>query len=392
MIKTLPTTFVRDRFTWLAYLTLGYFAYYLNAPGVAMPLLRADLDLSYSMGGLHISALAVGSVAAGLLTPGLVRRFGRRAIFWGGGAGTTVGALLLAVGHHPALTLPAITFMGLAGTTLLATVQSSLADHHGHFRALALTEANVVASGTTILAPLLVGSFARLSFGWRGALIVPAGAWLLMFLLMRDQPVPAPLERDDGDSRWNSLPRLFWFYWLALLLGVAVEWSIITWGGDFLVEAGPLTRANASLVMSAFFVAMLIGRFLGAVLARRVALAPLLLAAMVTGLVGFLIFWLVPLIGVRLGGLFLAGLGVANLFPLLLSIAMGIAGPASDLARARITLGTGSAILLAPLTLGWIADRSGISAAYLLVALFFGVMITVALVTRGFERRNLQPL
>jgi MFS family permease len=288
--------------------------------------------------------------------------------------------------------LPAITFMGLAGTTLLATVQSSLADHHGHFRALALTEANVVASGTTILAPLLVGSFARLSFGWRGALIVPAGAWLLMFLLMRDQPVPAPLERDDGDSRWNSLPRLFWFYWLALLLGVAVEWSIITWGGDFLVEAGPLTRANASLVMSAFFVAMLIGRFLGAVLARRVALAPLLLAAMVTGLVGFLIFWLVPLIGVRLGGLFLAGLGVANLFPLLLSIAMGIAGPASDLASARITLGTGSAILLAPLTLGWIADRSGISAAYLLVALFFGVMITVALVTRGFERRNLQPL
>lgn len=390
-MTTLPTTFVRDRFTWLAYLTLGYFAYYLNAPGVAMPLLRADLGLNYSMGGLHISALAVGSVAAGLLTTRLVRRFGRHAIFWGGGAGATVGALLLAAGRHPAITLPAITFMGLAGTTLLATVQSSLADHHGRFRALALTEANVVASGTTILAPLLVGTFARLEFGWRGALIVPAGAWLLMFLLMRDQPVPAPRQRDDGDEGQDSLPRLFWFYWVALALGVAVEWSIIAWGGDFLVEAGQLTRANASLVMSAFFVAMLVGRSLGAVLARRVALPQLLLAAMISGLAGFLIFWLVPLVGVRIGGLFIAGLGVANLFPFLLSIAMGIAGPASDLASARITLGTGSAILLAPLTLGWLADRAGISAAYLLVALFFVVTIAVVLATRSFEQRNLQP-
>lgn len=391
MISSLPTTFVRDRFTWLAYLTLGYFAYYLNAPGVAMPLLRADLNLSYSLGGLHISALAVGSVGAGLLTTRLVRRFGRRAVFWGGGAGTTVGALLLAAGRHPAVTLPAITFLGLAGTALLVTVQSSLADHHGPFRALALTEANVVASATTILAPVLVGTFARLSFGWRGALVVPAAAWLLMFLLMRDQPVPAPRDNGDGEQTRHSLPPLFWFYWLALLLGVAVEWSIITWGGDFLVEAGNLARADASLVMSAFFAAMLAGRFLGAILARRVALPQLLLTAMGAGLAGFLIFWLVPLVGVRISGLFLAGLGVANLFPFLLSIAMGIAEPASDLASARITLGTGSAILLAPLALGWIADRAGISAAYLLVALLFAVAITVVLVTRRFERRSFQP-
>jgi fucose permease len=198
--------------------------------------------------------------------------------------------------------------------------------------------------------------------------------------------VPAPIRGDEEGPAGRFLPALFWFYWVALLLGVAVEWSIITWGGDFLVAAGNLARADASLVMSAFFVAMLVGRSLGAILARRVALPQLLLAAMSVGLAGFITFWLAPVVGLRIGGLFFAGLGVANLFPFLLSIAMGIAEPASDLASARISLGAGSAILLAPLTLGWIADRAGISTAYLLVALLFVAAMTVVLATRRLER------
>lgn len=35
-----PSAFVRDRFTWLAYIMLGYFAYLQAALGPALPFLR----------------------------------------------------------------------------------------------------------------------------------------------------------------------------------------------------------------------------------------------------------------------------------------------------------------------------------------------------------------
>ncbi|MDT8305542.1 MAG: MFS transporter [Anaerolineae bacterium] len=388
MIPSQLTAFRRDRFTWVAYLLLGYYAYYLNAPGVAMPLLRADLALSYTVGGLHVSALALGMVVAGLVTAPLVRRFGRRAIIWGGSSGMTLGALLFSVGRHSALTLPAIGFMGFAGTTLLATLQSSLSDHHGPYRALALTEANVIASATTIMAPLFVGGFARTGLGWRTAFVLPTLAWAILALRARSQQIPETAQDSSGAHPAASLPRVFWLYWLALVFGVAVEWSIISWGADFLVAAGALARADASLVMSAFFVAMLIGRALGTTLARRAEIVPRLLGAMVTGLAGFLIFWQLPHPVLRIGGLFIAGLGIANMFPYLLSIGMDVAGTNTDLGSARLTVGAGSAILLAPLTLGWIADRAGIASAYQLVAVLFGLAIAVVLLTRRLESRS----
>lgn len=385
MITTQRTTFVRDRFTWLAYLLLGYYAYYLNAPGVAMPLLRADLNLSFTLGGLHMSALALGMVGGGLVAAGIVQRYGRHAVIWGGGGGMSLGALLLAGGRHPALTLPAIGLMGLAGTTLLATLQSSLADRHGRFRALALTEANVVASATTVLAPVLIGGFARTGIGWRAAFALPVFAWAAIFWLARAERVPQKTRGTPGAEAAPALPRLFWYYWAALVMVVSVEWSIISWGGDFLVEAGALARADASLVMSAFFVAMLFGRTLGTTLARRIEIVLLLLGAMGVALAGFLLFWLASPGSLRIAGLFLAGLGVANLFPFLLSIGMEVAAANTDLGSARLTMGAGLAILLTPLTLGWIADQTGIASAYQLVAVLLALAIAVVLFTRRIE-------
>lgn len=384
-----PATFVRERFTWLAYLLLGYYAYYLNAPGVAMPLLRADLNLSYTAGGLHMSALALGMVGGGLIAAPLVRRFGRQTVIWGGGAGMSLGALLVAAGQQATITIPAIGFMGLAGTTLLTTLQSSLADKHGRFRTLALTEANVVASTATVLAPVLVGGLARAGLGWRPAFALPVLLWLALFWIARHEPAPLPAGSGPGATADAPLPRLFWYYWVALMLVVAVEWSIISWGADFLVEAGALTRADASLVMSAFFVAMLIGRALGTTLARRLALVALLLAAMGVALAGFLLFWLSAAGPLRIAGLFLAGLGVANLFPFLLSIGMEVAAANSDLGSARLTMGTGIAIFLAPLTLGTVADQTGIAVAYQAVAVLLVVAIVMILLTRRIKALSL---
>ena len=63
-------------------------------------------------------------------------------------------------------------------------------------------------------------------------------------------------------------------------------------------------------------------------------------------------------------GLFITGLGVASLYPLMLSMAIGSAGKLTIQAGSRATLASGVANLFLPLTLGRLADAQGIRLAY----------------------------
>jgi fucose permease len=109
---------------------------------------------------------------------------------------------------------------------------------------------------------------------------------------------------------------------------------------------------------------MLIGRIAGSRLTRRWSSLTLLLASLGLTLIGFPIFWLAPLATLNILGLFVTGLGIASMYPLTLSIAVGLAPGQSNLASARVSLGVGTALLTAPLLLGWLADRIGLQSAF----------------------------
>src|SRR5688500_657596 len=90
--------FRRDRLTWIAYLVLGWFAYLQAAPGLVIAHLRDELGLSYSTGGLHVTAFATGSLIAGAVAGRLERALGRRRLFWSAAALMAAGAIGLTAG------------------------------------------------------------------------------------------------------------------------------------------------------------------------------------------------------------------------------------------------------------------------------------------------------
>ncbi len=393
MIQSAAAPFTRDRFTWLAYLMLAYYAYYQAALGPIMPFLRAELGLNYAAGGLHFSAFALGMILAGLSGDRFARRFGRRAVFWGGALGMTAGVLWFVLGRQVSQTIAASLLMGFMGTLLLVIIQAALSDHHGDDRAIALTEANVGASLAAGLAPLLVGASLRLGAGWRAAALAGVATLFLLLILYRRQPIPeAPALVVEHDGRARRLPRLFWAYWTVLVLGVAIEWSLIFWGADFLNTVVGLNRTNAVTLMSVFFVAMVGGRFAGSRLTRRLPAANLLLLALALALLGFLLYWLAILPAANVAGLFIAGLGVANLFPMSLSVATGVAAEQANRASARLSMGSGLAIMTAPLILGWTADQIGLQGAFAIVVLLFAlagaVAVTANAIARGEEEET----
>jgi MFS family permease len=366
-----PKTIQHDRFTWLAYGMLGYYSYMQVSLGPSMPFLRSEHKLNYTEGSLHLSAFAVGMIVAGLVADRLERRLGRYLVWWGGALGMGLGTLLLMLAEPTVLTLAATLLMGSAGSLLLVAIQAGLADRHGENRAVALTESNVIASLTAILAPLMVGSLESLGLGWRSAIGLSVVLMLAAFLLFRKIPIPAKppaeparLGREDGANPDQRLPLAFWAYWFAIVFGVACEWCMSFWSTDYLITQAGLSQTSAATLLSLFFIAMFFGRIGGSYLVRRFETGRLILIAIAIAGVGFPFFWLVPNPALKIAGLFVVGLGIANFFPLVLSAATGTAPALAGTASSRIALGAGTAILTAPLVLGWTGDQLGLVKAF----------------------------
>lgn len=366
-------SFTRDRFTWLAYLMLAFYSFFQAGLGPVMPFLRSELGLNFTTAGFHFSAFALGMVLAGSTGDHFAGKWGRAAVFWGGVVGMAAGALAFLLAQKVALTIAATFIMGFSGTLSLVIIQAALSDHHGDQRAIALTEANVAASLSALLVPIFIGFFQLAQLGWRLAL--SSAILALIIIAWRFHAVPIPQNEVNSQEKLNSegrLPLVYWIYWLVIVLGVAIEWCLVFWGAEYLAGTIGLPKTAAVAAMSAFFLAMVIGRYAGSRLTRRAPTEFLLFLALGITLVGFTIFWAVHLPPLNLVGLFLAGLGVSNLYPLTLSRCTSVAPDQADKASARVTLGTGSAIFIAPLLLGWTADQTGIASAFAIVFLFIG--------------------
>jgi fucose permease len=375
----MPQTFHRDRFTWMAYLFLAFYGYFLNVLGPITPFLKDELHLSYTVSSLHFTAFAVGILLVGLGGHVPIRRLGPWGALWIGAAGMSVGALLLVAGRTPVITIGAAFLMGAIGSLILAVVPSALSDRHGELRAVAISEANVIASFVTTAAPLLVGWFAYSIGGWRLALVIVAVALLLMYLWFGRVASPmGPSIQGDPAQAHRPLPTLYWVYWTALVLAVSVEFCMIFWSADYLMTVLGMPKADAAQAVSLFLAGMLLGRLAGSRLVRYSAASPLVIGATLVAALGFLIFWRTGTVILGLSGLFITGLGVASMYPLILSLAMSTAPNNTIQASARATLASGAAILTLPLVLGRLADAIGIRPAYGVVALLLlGVFLMI---------------
>lgn len=374
--------FVRDPITWTAYGLVGYFAFTETVLGPIMPFLREEQGLGYAAASLHFSAFALGGVLVGLRGDRVLVRWGRREALWGGGAGMAAGALLLVLSPGAWATVPAALAMGVCGALLLIASEALLSDRHGQWSAVALSESNVAASACAISAPLLVGAFTALGLGWRPALVAPVAALALLAALSFFLS-PGPLERDvvaGADAGTRALPHRYWAFWALVSLGVASEWCVGYWGADFLAGDASLTRPEAATALTLFFVAMLGGRLLGSRLTRAFPPATLLAATLCVALAGFPLFWLSEETVPALVGLFLTGFGIGSVYPLGVSVALAAAPGNADAAAARLAVGAGGAVLMAPFALGTLADRVGIGSAFGVVAPMLLAAVALALV------------
>ena len=371
----------RDRLTWLLYALLAWFAYLQAAPGLIVPRLRDELGFSYAVGGLHVAAFAAGTTLAGATSARLERTLGRTRLLWSASALMAVGAALVTLAGAPAGTIGSIAVMGLGGGLVLATVQVGLAEHHAARRAVALTEANVAAAASylALAGALLVA--AAVGLGWRAALLaslaVPLVAWLVN---RRTRVEPA---RSTAVAPRGRLPAVFWVAAAMLMCATAAEWCIAAWGATYVQQALDVTPETAVAVMAGYFTGVLGGRVLGSRLTRRHDPAPLFASALGAALSGFMIVWPSTEPVQSAAGMLLLGVGLGNLFPMGLSVAVSLTPGQTTAASGRVVLLTSVAILLAPLTVGTLADATSLKSSLLVIP----ALIALAALALGVVHR-----
>lgn len=380
-------TLVRDRLTWLTYAQLGTYGFFLYGFGPSVPLLRDELGVSNAISGLHGTALAVGSAAAGLTFAPLALRVGRAGVLRVGLLGLVAGVLGYCLAPVLPLTLAGALVCGLSGSFVVTGAIVVLGARHGPAGGAAISEANAGAAGAGLVAPLLVGAGVSVGIGWRPGLLLAALAAAVIWLVsVRDGRRLAALEAatptgppgagaggapmDPAGVAADApgpLPAAYWLAWTVLVLCIGVEFCLTFWTADSLREHTGAGPAAATAGVTAVVGGMFAGRLAGGRIALRVPPRRLLFGAIVLCLAGFAIFWLSTATLPALAGLVVAGTGVALHYPLGAARAVTASGDRPDRAAARLSLAAGLASGGAPFALGAAADRVGTHTAFLLV-------------------------
>ncbi|HET7348116.1 MAG TPA: MFS transporter [Acidobacteriaceae bacterium] len=344
-------------------------------PGPMLPLLAGRWHLADVQSGAFFTAEFVASTIASVLAPKRMRWSLPR-----GYALMTIGVLLLVVaaltegptaGHLLALgSFLLIGFgIGLSVTATNLVVGAAPKEH----RARRLSVVNLWWGIGAVACPWMVAAAEKLG-DLRMLLVFVAWASVAMFVVLislreeRGRVVhPISMRGDAG---------ILIYFAIMLFLYVGVENSVGGWVATYVFRYNGLTLANASLVVSAFWLMLLLGRWIGSQalksMPERAVLLPsicLSLAALVTFVAPHERVWVIAAAA-------LTGLGFGPIFPI------GVARMLSRVSDARNTgwvfaiTASGGAVLpwltglfstkLASLRTGFMVPAAGLAVVLLL--------------------------
>lgn len=350
---------------------------------ISLPLLRADLGLSYAQAGLLMTAGHAASMLLGPIISLASDRRSKRLPVLAGILGTAAGFALIAGARGFAGLLLAFLIISPANSIALGLGQASLIDQAPHAAPRTMTRWAGMGAVGDLLSPLALAAWIAHGQGWRPLFWLSAGFWLAFGLALSPLPFPrssAGAEADgDSPNRGPEVSRLaalksaarqpLLLRWMAVLLVTdLLDESFVGFATLYLTDAMHVSPAAASLAMSAQMAGSVLGLLLLDRLLGRYRGERLLPALALLALTGLLLLLNASSIGWAAAALFLTGLGAAGWYPIAKAAAYGVLPGRTGTVLAVMAL-SGPFGAALPAAIGGAASRWGIRAAIILTAL-----------------------
>ncbi|MGW6897392.1 MFS transporter [Streptomyces sp. NPDC054919] len=358
---------------------------------VRIPAIKHQTGASASTLGLALLGVSAGAVITMMLAGRLCRRFGNHPLTVVCGALLSL-AIALPAHTHSALALGLVLLVfGAAYGAMNVAMNSAAVDLVAGLRRPVMPSFHAAFSLGGMLGAGLGGLVAG-GLSPATHLFILTGVGLLVTAaagptLLRHPAPRAATAADPAEpprrmaGRARNLVLLFGVIALCTAYG---EGALADWSALHLTQDLHARPGVAAAGYSLFALAMTVGRLTGTALLERLGQTRTLVAGGATGAAGMLLGSLAPTTWLALLGFAVAGLGLANIFPVAVGRAGELAGP-SGVAVAS-TIGYGG-MLLGPPAIGFLADWFSLPLALTTVAVLAGAAAALGYTARHATAR-----
>lgn len=354
---------------------------------VRIPAVKQQIDASPGILGLALLALSASAVATMSVSGAVCRRFGSQRVTVVAGLLLCTTVVLPTLAHSAVVLGMALLVFGVAYGGIDVAINSVAVDLVAALRRPIMPSLHAANSIGSLAGAGLGGLLATyLSPTAHMLLTLPVG--VLVTLMAGRMLLANPIAPHGGQAaaataaERTAKPTITVGVLIFGVIGLCAAYSqggLDNWvplhlTGDLRTSAG-VAAVGYAIVQGT----MAVGRLSGVALVERFNRTRVMVVGGALACAGTLLGALSPVVWLAFVGLAATGIGLANIFPLAMGGAGAIGGPGGVAVAA--TLGY-AGILLAPPTIGFLADQFGLRIALLMIALMVAIAVLISYAIR----------
>ena len=368
----------RNRWAVSALFTTNGFLMGAWAPQI--PLLLTRHQITETVLGLLILCLGLGAVGAMLFAGRLIGTYGSRRVSVVFGWCAVPSLALVVLAPNLWILAPLMAAMGaVIGCMDVAMNANAVLVERRMGRAIMSSSHGFWSLGGFVGGA--GGSYVIAHFGPYVQIAIATGiaaalvAWAMRGML---QDTPEPRAKDAPKQVLIPRDLGLWILGAMALFSMIPEGAVLDWAAIYMGKELGAPMLQSGLGFAFFAGAMAVMRFAGDRVRNRYGAVKTLRISGILGGIGLLMAGVAPNGPVAIAGFAIAGLGVANMIPILFSAAGNWPGLPQGVGISSVTMVGYAGILIAPSAIGFTAEHIGFRVTYITLAVILGLVAVMA--------------